>query len=164
MRRHADRQARPHGPTRRQLLAAAGLGAAGLSWVASVRLAGPGAAEMEAAIREFVGEAQVRPGKVTLDIPGLVENGNAVPMTVAVESPMTAEDHVKAIAVFNEKNPQPHVAVFHLGPRAGRAAVATRGRLANSHTITAVAAVSGGSFWAGQARGRRRPPAPDGGR
>src|SRR4051794_25270012 len=163
MRRQADRDAKRHGPTRRELLAAAGLGTAVVP-VAGLRPARATPAEMEAAIREFVGEAQVRPGKVTLDIPGLVENGNAVPMTVAVESPMTAEDHVKAIAVFNEKNPQPHVAVFHLGPRAGRAAVATRGRLANSHTITAVAAVSGGSFWAGQARGRRRPPAPDGGR
>src|SRR4051794_29302495 len=164
MRRQADRHGRRHRPTRRELLAAAGLGAAGLVSVASVRPARATPAEMDEAIREFVGEAQVRPGKVTLDIPGLVENGNAVPMTVAVESAMTGEDHVKAIAVFNEKNPQPHVAVFHLGPRAGRAAVATRGRLANSHTITAVAAVSGGSFWAGQARGRRRPPAPDGGR
>jgi len=88
---------------------------------------------------------------VTLDIPGLVENGNAVPMTVAVESRMTAEDHVKAIAVFNEKNPQPHVAVFHLGPRAGRAAVATRVRLANSQTITAIAQMSDGSFWSAKA-------------
>ena len=56
-----------------------------------------------------------------LDLPPLVENGNAVPLTVAVESPMTADDHVKAIHVFNEKNPQPNVISVQLGPRAGRA-------------------------------------------
>src|SRR3954447_9492895 len=151
MRRHPDRHTARNGPTRRELLAAAGLGAAGLASVARVRPARANPAEMDAAIREFVGEAQVRPGKVTLDIPGLVENGNAVPTTVAVESPMTAADHVKAIAIFNEKNPQPHVAVFHLGPRAGRAAVATRVRLANSQTITAIAQMSDGSFWSAKA-------------
>ena len=56
-----------------------------------------------------------------LDLPPLIENGNAVPLTVAVESPMTADDYVKAIHVFNEKNPQPNVISVHLGPRAGRA-------------------------------------------
>ena len=61
----------------------------------------------------------MRTGKVKLDMPPLVENGNTVPLTVAVDSPMTADDHVKAIHVFNEKNPQPNVISVHLGPRAG---------------------------------------------
>ncbi len=77
-----------------------------------------------------------------------------MPLTVAVESPMTAADHVKAIAVFNEKNPQPHVALFHLGPRSGRARVATRIRLANSQKLVAIAEMSDGSFWSGQRRRR----------
>ena len=42
----------------------------------------------------------------------LVENGNTVPMTISVASPMTADDHVKSIHVFNEKNPQPNVDNF----------------------------------------------------
>jgi sulfur-oxidizing protein SoxY len=84
---------------------------------------------------------------VTLDLPPLSENGNVVPMTVAVESPMTQGDHVKAIHVFNEKNPQPHVISVHLGPRAGRASVSTRIKLADSQRITAVAQMSDGSFW-----------------
>ena len=71
---------------------------------------------MRQAIRAVLGEAEARPGKVTLDIPALVENGNAVPLTVSVESPMSEEDHVKAIHVFNEKNPQPHVISIALGP------------------------------------------------
>ena len=72
---------------------------------------------LASAIRNVVGTAEVHTGKVKLDIPPLVENGNTVPMTVSVASPMTAEDHVKSIHVFNEKNPQPNIGNFYLGPR-----------------------------------------------
>jgi sulfur-oxidizing protein SoxY len=107
--------------------------------------------EMRQAIRAVLGEAEARPGRVTLDIPALVENGNAVPLTVSVESPMTQADHVKAIHVFNEKNPQPHVISVALGPRAGRARVATRIKLADSQQVVAIAEMSDGSFWSGSA-------------
>jgi sulfur-oxidizing protein SoxY len=106
---------------------------------------------MESAIRSFAGEAQMRTGKVKLDVPPLVENGNVVPLTVMVESPMTEADHVKTIAIFNEKNPQPNVAVFHLGPRCGRGNVATRLRLANSQKLIAIAEMSDGTFWSDSA-------------
>ena len=102
---------------------------------------------MRGAIREVVGEASLQRGKVALDLPPLVENGNTVPMTVTVESPMTAADHVKSIHVFNEKNPQPYVIAAHLGPRAGRAQIATRLKLADSQQVVAVAALSDGTFW-----------------
>jgi sulfur-oxidizing protein SoxY len=102
---------------------------------------------MEAAVRDFVGEAGMRRGRVKIAIPPLVENGNSVGMTVAVESPMTSADYVRRIAVFNEKNPQPNVAVFHLGPRSGRANVQTRIRLATSQKLMAVAEMSDGTFW-----------------
>jgi len=102
---------------------------------------------MAAAIRTVVGGATVQTGKVKLDIPPLVENGNSVPMTVSVASPMTANDYVKSIHVFNEKNPQPNLGNFYLGPRAGRAQVSTRVRLADSQKITAIAHFSDGSFW-----------------
>src|SRR5207302_10167174 len=98
-----------------------------------------------------VGEAPLRRGKVKLDLPPLIENGNAVPMTVSVDSPMTEADHVKAIHVFNEKNPQPHVVSVQLGPRAGKAAVSTRIRLADSQTVIAIAELSDGSFWSDEA-------------
>lgn len=107
--------------------------------------------DMAAAIREFVGGASITPGKVALDIPPLVENGNSVPVTVKVESPMTPDNHVTAIAIFNEKNPQPNVANFHLGPRAGRAEVSTRIRLATTQTITAIAKMKDGSCWSATA-------------
>lgn len=101
------------------------------------------------AIRAFTGGAPVNDGRVALEVPPLVENGNAVGVTVGVDSPMTAEEHVRRIALFNEKNPQADVAVFHLGPRAGRARVSTRIRLATSQTVAAVAELSDGSFWSG---------------
>ncbi|MBV8030993.1 MAG: SoxY-related AACIE arm protein [Betaproteobacteria bacterium] len=109
------------------------------------------AKEQREAIRKAIGDVRVNPGKVTLDLPQLVENGNTVPMTVAVESPMTAQDHVTAIHVFNEKNPQPNVVTFHLGPRAGLAAVTTRIRLADSQKVVAIARMSDGSYWSGSA-------------
>jgi SoxY-related AACIE arm protein len=82
-----------------------------------------------------------------LEIPPLVENGNTVPLTVSVASPMAPEDHVKSIHVFNEKNPQPNVGNFYLGPRAGRAQISTRIRLADSQKIVAIARLSDDSFW-----------------
>ena len=94
---------------------------------------------MQAAIKKVVGEAPLRKGKVTIDVPPLVENGNTVPLTVSVESPMTATDYVKAIHVFNEKNPQPNVIGVQLGPRAGKAALSTRIKLADAQKVVAVA-------------------------
>lgn len=103
--------------------------------------------EMQEAIAKVIGEAKLNEGRVTLDIPPLVENGNTVPCSVAVQSPMTAADHVKAIHVFNERNPQPNIISVHLGPRAGRAAFATRIRLADTQNVVAIAEMSDGSFW-----------------
>jgi sulfur-oxidizing protein SoxY len=139
----------PKTATRRRFLAVAGGLALAPILVRGSARATP--ATMAAAIREVVGEAPVREGKVTLELPPLVENGNAVPMTVTVESPMTATDHVKRIHVFNEKNPQPYIASFHLGPRAGKAKISTRVRLADSQTVVAIAELSDGSFWSANA-------------
>ena len=96
------------------------------------------------------GEA-VRPGRVRLELPPLADNGNAVPMKVTVDSPMSARDHVKAIHLFSERNPQRNMAVFYLGPRAGRAEVVSRVRLAGSQRVMALAEMSDGSFWSGSA-------------
>jgi sulfur-oxidizing protein SoxY len=106
---------------------------------------------MQEAIGKVVGSARVRQGRVKLELPPLSENGNAVPLTVSVESPMTEADHVRAIHVFTEKNPQPNVASFRLGPRAGRARVATRIRLADTQTVVAIAELSDGAFWSDSA-------------
>jgi len=104
-------------------------------------------AMLATAIRNVVGEAPVRTGKVKLDVPPLVENGNTVPMAVSVSNPMTSDDYVRSIHVFNEKNPQPNIGNFYLGPHAGRAQISTRIRLADSQKIVAIARLSDGSFW-----------------
>jgi sulfur-oxidizing protein SoxY len=139
--------------SRREFLLAAGGVAAGLGLgsVIAVEPARATPAAMQEAIRQVVGSARVDPGKVKLELPPLSENGNAVPLTVSVESPMTEADHVRAIHVFTEKNPQPGVVSFHLGPRAGRARVATRIRLADTQTVTAISELSDGSFWSASA-------------
>ena len=110
-----------------------------------------GAVSMLEAIHRVVGTAAINKGRVKLDLPPLVENGNTVALAVRVDSPMTQADHVKAIHVFSEKNPQPYVASFHLGPRAGRAHVATRVRLADTQTVVAICEMSDGSFWSDSA-------------
>jgi sulfur-oxidizing protein SoxY len=106
---------------------------------------------MAAAIKEVTGGASVRVGQVTLDIPPLVENGNAVPLTVAVDSPMSDADYVKAVHVFNEKNPQPHVFDVKLGPLNGKAEIATRIKLNDSQRVVAIAELSNGEFVSGSA-------------
>ncbi len=129
--------------TRRQVLTMTA-GLAGAIWL---RPASASAEELAAAIKAFAAGAPVQAGRVMLDVAPLVENGNVVPITVTVQSPMSVADHVKAIAIFNERNPQRDVAVFGLGPRAGRAAVSTRIRLATSQQLVAVAQMNDGSCW-----------------
>lgn len=102
---------------------------------------------MAEAIREVVGDKEVSDGRIKLDVPPLVENGNTVPLTVTVDSPMSEADFVKAIHVFNEKNPQPHVFSATLRPRNGKAMIATRIKLADSQKVIAIAETNGGDFW-----------------
>jgi sulfur-oxidizing protein SoxY len=135
--------------TRRRFLidTAALAGAVGIWLPLATGPASATPASMRAAIRRVVGETPVTKGKVKIDLPPLIENGNAVSLTVAVESPMSVEDHVKAIHVFTEKNPQPNVISVQLGPRAGRATFSSRIRLADSQKVIAIAQMSDGSFW-----------------
>jgi sulfur-oxidizing protein SoxY len=136
---------------RREFLIAAGGVVAGLGSLLAAEPARATGPAMQEAIRKVVGAARVNTGRVKLDLPPLSENGNTVPLAVSVESPMTAADHVRAIHVFTEKNPQPDVVSFHLGPRAGRASVATRIRLADTQTVVAISELSDGSFWSASA-------------
>jgi sulfur-oxidizing protein SoxY len=138
----------PSDTTRRHFLSLAGSAAVlGAVPIVTLRPAGATPAMLASAIRNVVGEAPIRTGKVKLDVPPLVENGNTVPMTVSVTSPMTPEDHVKSVHVFNEKNPQPNIGNFYLGPHAGRAQVSTRIRLADSQKVVAIARLSDDTFW-----------------
>jgi sulfur-oxidizing protein SoxY len=137
--------------TRRRfvLLAASSAAAFGAASLLPAGSANATTEEMEKAIGEVVGDRKLQTGRVKLDLPPIVENGNTVPLSVSVESPMTEADHVKTVHIFNEKNPQPNVAVFHFGPRSGRAAAATRIRLADTQKVVAIAELSDGSLWSG---------------
>jgi sulfur-oxidizing protein SoxY len=141
---------------RREFLTAAAVLAASASLPASVRaqatknLRGT-EKDMLAAIAQFTGPKPLTQGRVTLVVPPLVDNGNTVAISVTVESPMTEADHVRAIRIFSERNPEPVIMGFKLGPRAGRASVSTRVRLADTQTLVAVAEMSDGTYWSGSA-------------
>lgn len=135
--------------TRRELLAATLLGLALPSLLRRGAEANPESAAT--AMKAILGGVTPRVGKVTLDMPPIAENGNSVPLTARVDSPMTAAEHVRSIHIFAEENPLPNVAHFYLGPRAGKAQVSTRVRLFKSQKIVAIAALSDGSFWSGSA-------------
>lgn len=130
-------------PTRRTVMALA------LAGPLALRLS-PAAAtpeSMRAALDAFTGGAPVTEGRVTLDVPLLVENGNAVPLKVSVESPMTGDNYVEEVAIFNERNPLPDVIRFRFTPRSGRAAAETRIRLSGTQNVHAIARMSDGSLW-----------------
>lgn len=129
--------------TRRQMIKA-GTALGAWLWVSP---ASANSDELVTAIRTFAAGSPVKAGRVLLDIAPIVDNGNTVPLSVSVDSPMTAGDHVTAIAIFNERNPQREVAQFTLSPRSGRARVATRIRLATTQQLVAVARMSDGTCW-----------------
>jgi len=132
----------PDRSRRRWVVAGLGMGLC-VAWRPALALSD----QLSGALRTFTGGVAAREGKVNFDIAPLVENGNTVPITVTVDNPMTDANHVQAIAVFNEKNPQRDVVVCKLTPRTGRAAVSTRIRLATTQQLVAVAKLSDGSYW-----------------
>jgi sulfur-oxidizing protein SoxY len=134
-------------PSRRTVLALALTGVA--------LLPRPGLANLpekvEAAIDKLRAGRNAQEGRMTLRLPAIAENGNAVPLNVMVESPMTAADHVRSIHVFATGNPTPEVAVFHLTPAMGRATVDTRIRLGQTQDVVAFAEMSDGSLFMARA-------------
>ncbi len=131
-------------PARRTLLLGS---AAALTLSISPRSAWPANDAWRAALLRLTGGRTPQTGRVRLELSALVENGNAVPVMLSVDSPMTTADHVRRLALLTERNPQPDVAVFALGPLSGRAQVATRMRLATSQTVWALGELSDGSWW-----------------
>ena len=106
---------------------------------------------MTTAVEKVLAGKVAKPGRIKLEISPLAENGNSVPVTITVDSPMTPADHVKSIYLFSPENPLPDMVRFHLGPRSGRARVQTSVRLANTQRVLAVATMSDGSAWSDSA-------------
>lgn len=107
--------------------------------------------ELDPLVRVLTKGVPVQKGRVKLELPLLVDNGNAVPLTVSVDNPMTPDNYVKSIHLFSQRNPVPDMARFFFTPRSGRAKVSTRVRLAGSQNVTAIAALSDGTYWADSA-------------
>jgi sulfur-oxidizing protein SoxY len=100
---------------------------------------------MQQAIRQRIGDREPQPGGMTLTLPKIAETGNSVPLTVTVDSLMSAEDHVLRIHLFVPGNPEPVASTYHLGVRAGKAQISTQIRLARTQTVLALAEMSDGS-------------------
>jgi sulfur-oxidizing protein SoxY len=132
---------RPFAPYRRKLLVTAGLACAG-----RVALAVEPVPSIPA-MSTLLDKRELKLGRVAIDIPKLADNGNSVPMTIIVDSPMSDTDRVVAIHVFSERNPRPRIASVELGPDAGRAELVTRIRLAGTQHIVAVAQMADGALW-----------------
>ncbi len=137
---------------RREFLLQVGAGGVAL---ATVTLLTPGAkadpAAAAKAIKNAVGGKTPREGRITLDLPQIAENGNTVPLTIEVDSPMTEHDYCKAVHVFAEGNPLPDVASFRFTPACGKAMAATRMRLAKTQNVIAVAEMSDGDVYMAKA-------------
>jgi sulfur-oxidizing protein SoxY len=135
--------------SRREVLAL-GAGSAALALVGGIAPAAATPQEAAEVIAKFTGGKTAEKGKISIDLPEIAENGNTVPLTITVESPMTADDHVSDIIVVAEGNPRPGLATFHLTPLSGRAEAATRIRLAATQNIVVVAKTSKGQFFTEQ--------------
>jgi sulfur-oxidizing protein SoxY len=130
---------------RRFLVTAAGSGLALAALPPGPARATPEA--VAAAMREIIGEAGPKKGRVKIEMPVMVENGNVVPMTVSVDAPLEGPERALSLHVFAELNPNPNVANFHFGPLAGKPVASTRIRLATSQTVIALAKLADGSLW-----------------
>jgi sulfur-oxidizing protein SoxY len=133
-------------PSRREFAIGAAAGVAAVALPASPSLAQDQAQAWELAVRKILGEAKPIDGKMMLELPEIAENGNTVPFTISVDSPMTDKDHVKAIHIIATSNPQPGVATFRLSPISGKAAVASRMRLQRTQDVIGIAELSDGRF------------------
>ncbi len=136
---------------RRDVLKAAGVGAlalAGGSLIPGSASATPKTAAI--ALKKLTGGAASKSGKVSLKLPEIAENGRTVPITVSVDSPMTAGNYVKTVHVVADGNPRPDVVSFNLTPAMGKAEVSTRIRLGKTQTILAVAVMSDGTVYSGE--------------
>ena len=104
-------------------------------------------ATADEAVKAFTGGAEAKAGKVSLSTPEIAENGNTVPVSFSVESPMTSDNYVQEVLVLADGNPRPGVATFKFSDMSGEASASTRIRLAKTQNVIAVAKMSDGSFY-----------------
>lgn len=134
--------------SRRDLLTKAGTGLVAFASLGLIaKSAKADASAVEAAIKKAIGDKTPKSGRVSLELPQIAENGNTVPFSVSVDSPMSESDYVKAVHIFADKNPNPDVATFRFTSANGKARVSSRMRLLKSQNVIGVAEMSDGSVY-----------------
>ena len=136
--------------SRRELLSSASTVAIASLFGGQVPLAWAEAEDLQELLEEYTGGSEAKSGRLTLKMPEIAENGNTVPVSVSVESPMTDDDYVESVIILAELNPNPGVVTFNFSPSSGEAQASTRMRLATTQTVYAVAKMSDGSLFADQ--------------
>jgi sulfur-oxidizing protein SoxY len=129
------------------LLGASGAALTALGWGGSAHATAKEAADQ---VAKFTGGKTAQKGKITIELPEIAENGNTVPLSVAVDAPMTADNYVSDVMVLSEGNPNPGVVTFHFSPMSGKAQASTRIRLATTQNIVVVAKTNKGEYFTGE--------------
>jgi sulfur-oxidizing protein SoxY len=106
----------------------------------------PEAKPWEELVKKILGDAKPVEGKLTIDMAEIAENGNTVPFTLSVDSPMTDKDYVNALYLISTANPRPEVVVFRFTPASGVAKAESRMRLVGTQDVIAIAELSDGKF------------------
>lgn len=130
--------------TRREFLGAAALPAfAAWNPLPAAAQSPPREADITPLLDKLAGGKPIMAGRVQITLPAFADNGQSVPLTVSVAA---GEGPVKSLHVFAPRNPRPNIVNFHFGPKAGKAMVTTRIRLAGTQTLRVIAAFADGSF------------------
>ena len=101
-------------------------------------------------MRDITGDAKLIEGRIAMELPEIAENGNVVPFTLVVDSPMNEQAFVRSVRVFSTANPQPLIGTFRFTTESGKAAVSSRMRLAKTQDVIALAELNDGTFLVSQ--------------
>ena len=112
--------------------------------LSGVAIAGP--AEVATRINDITSGTSGDNTLIMLDLPEIAENGNSVKVAFDIDSPMTADNYVKAVHILADGNPEPDVATFNFSPAMGACYATTRMRLSKTQNVHVIAAFSDGSF------------------
>ncbi|HUR94954.1 MAG TPA: thiosulfate oxidation carrier protein SoxY [Gemmatimonadales bacterium] len=102
-------------------------------------------------LKDLFGDRPIRKGHISLDMPAVAEDGRIVPVIIESDLPMTAEQHVKAVHLIVDHNPDPHLAAYHLTPALGSVAIQSRIKMKRTTWVRAILETSTGDVWAAYA-------------
>jgi sulfur-oxidizing protein SoxY len=130
--------------TRRQLLR----GAVAITVCAVIPRAGAQDIADIPALQALLGGRKPLWERLHLQLPTFADNGQAVPMHLAMDGPFTSPPTLQAIHLFSEINPVPEMAVFEFPVVPAKVEIDSRVRLAGSQRVVAIAVMSDGGLYA----------------